>query len=141
MDSAKQYTASDLLNSITGMQDEQLVKDTFWKEDAKIILSIPLFEDMEEYVAWHPGPKGLFSVKSAYALGIRIRDQTAGPNASTSCAATCSFDWKKIWKMNVANKVKVFVWQFAHNSLPIKRNICKARSQVGHPLSYVPQIR
>jgi hypothetical protein len=27
--------------------------------------------------------------------------------------------------MNMANKVKVFVWQFAHNSLPVKRNIAK----------------
>jgi hypothetical protein len=25
----------------------------------------------------------------------------------------------------MANKVKVFVWQFAHNSLPVKRNIAK----------------
>jgi hypothetical protein len=74
------------------MWDEQLVKDTFWEEDAKIILSIPLFEDMEDYVAWHPDSKGLFSVKSAYALGIRIRYQTGGTNASTSSAATCSFD-------------------------------------------------
>jgi hypothetical protein len=36
-----------------------------------------------------------------------------------------SHEWKKIWKMNVANKVKVFVWQLAHNSLQVKQDIAR----------------
>lgn len=62
-------------------------------------------------------------MKSAYALGIKIRDQVNGADASPSSAS--NLNWKKIWKLNVANKVKVFVWQLAHNSLQVKMNIAK----------------
>jgi hypothetical protein len=33
---------------------------------------MPLYDDMEDFQACHPDPKGLFSVKSAYALGIKL---------------------------------------------------------------------
>ena len=82
-------------------------------------------EDTEDFLAWHPDPKGVFSVKSAYALGIEIRDKETGADASTSCTASYNFEWKEIWRLNVANKVKVFVWQMAHNSLQVKRNIAR----------------
>ena len=63
---------ADLINPITCSWDELLVRDTFWEEDASIILSMPLFENIEDYPAWHPDPKGMFSVKSAYALSISL---------------------------------------------------------------------
>ena len=44
------------------------------KEDADIILSIPVFEGMVDTVAWHDDAKGCFSAKSAYMLAIRKRD-------------------------------------------------------------------
>uniref|UniRef100_A0A0A8ZPW8 Reverse transcriptase zinc-binding domain-containing protein n=1 Tax=Arundo donax TaxID=35708 RepID=A0A0A8ZPW8_ARUDO len=116
---------ADLISPIIGSWDEQLVKDIFWEEDAEIILSMPLFDDMENFPAWYPDPKGLFLVKSAYALGIKIRDQVNRTDASHSYTAASSFDWKKIWRLKVANKVKVFVWQFAHNSLQVKMNIAR----------------
>jgi len=50
----RNYTrkVADLINPATGTWDEQLVRDIFWEEDAKIILSIPLFEDMEDFPAY-----------------------------------------------------------------------------------------
>ncbi|WVZ55127.1 hypothetical protein U9M48_005830 [Paspalum notatum var. saurae] len=50
----------DLINLISGSWDEELVRDTFWDEDSKIILAMPIFQDTEDYPAWHPDPKGLF---------------------------------------------------------------------------------
>lgn len=117
--------AGDLVNPITTSWDEQLIWDSFWDEDAKYILSMPLFEDMEDFPAWHPDPKGMFSVKSAYALGVRLRDKEKGADASSSSTAACTFDWKRIWRLDMANKGKVFVWQFAHNSLQVHNNIAR----------------
>jgi len=102
-----------------------LIKETFWDEDASIILALPISQDIDDSPAWHPDPKGVFSVKSAYALGIRIRDHHNGADASTSNGEASCFDWKRVWRMNVANKVKVFVWQLAHNSLQVKKNIAR----------------
>ena len=118
-------TVAELINPITGTWDEQLVKETFWDEDANIILALPISQDIDDFPAWHPDPKGVFSVKSAYTLGIRIRDHHNGADASTSNGEASCFDWKRVWRMNVANKVKVFVWQLAHNSLQVKKNIAR----------------
>jgi hypothetical protein len=45
------------------------------------------------FLAWHPDPKGMFSVKSAYALGIKIRDHQNNSNASSSGSEGSGFDW------------------------------------------------
>jgi ribonuclease HI len=121
---------ADLINPVSGTWDEQLLRETFWEEDVKIILTLPLVEDAEDFLAWHPDPKGIFSVKSAYSLGVRIRDQRTGADASSSSVSATSFDWKKIWRLKVANKIKVFIWQLAHNSLPVKVNIAKRGIQL-----------
>jgi len=34
-----------------------LINDIFLQEDAETILTIPLYEGMEDLVAWHPDPK------------------------------------------------------------------------------------
>ena len=91
---------------MTGLWDErQLVRENFWEEDANIILAMLLFKGMDDWL----DPNGFFSVKSAYALWTRLRENKNRADASTSKSKTASFEWKKIWRMNVANKVKVFV--------------------------------
>jgi ribonuclease HI len=116
---------SELINPVIGDWDEQLVRDTFHPEDANIILSLPVSCDRRDFPAWHPDPKGNFSVKSAYALGIKIRDHQNNCDASTSFAQGSGFDWNKIWNLNVQNKIKMFVWRVAHNALQVKSNISR----------------
>lgn len=59
---------ADLLDPATGSWDSQLVRDTFWEEDANLILAIPVHEGMDNKAAWHFDKKGTFSVKSAYKV-------------------------------------------------------------------------
>jgi hypothetical protein len=61
-----------------------LVTDTFWHEDAEIILTVPTDESLTDWPAWHFDPTGKFSVKSAYKLAVQLRDQMMGNDASTS---------------------------------------------------------
>ena len=35
--------------------------------------------------------------------------------------------WKKIWSINVPNKIKNFLWQACHEALPTKKNLCHQR--------------
>jgi hypothetical protein len=53
---------AELINPVIGTWDEQLIADIFCQEDARLIMSIPLREEMEDYPAWFPDPKGVFSV-------------------------------------------------------------------------------
>jgi len=39
----------ELINPATGYWDEQLIKDIFWEEDARLILSLPIVEDTEDF--------------------------------------------------------------------------------------------
>jgi hypothetical protein len=54
----------ELLDPHTGTWDDGLVYDSFWKEDADLILSLLVHEGMENMIAWHYNNNGLFSVKS-----------------------------------------------------------------------------
>jgi hypothetical protein len=50
--------------------DKQLVWDTFWAEDAELILMIPIGVESLDWPAWHFDSKGLFSIKSAYKIAV-----------------------------------------------------------------------
>jgi len=119
---------SELIDPHTDSWDEQLVRDTFWPEDAEEILRIPVNRDLQDWPAWHYDQAGIFSVKSAYKLAVQLLEQETGRDANSSNAAVLSdvqFKWHKIWQMKVPNKVKMFIWRFAHNSLPVRRNISR----------------
>jgi hypothetical protein len=79
---------SDLIDPVSGTWDEQLVMDTFWPEDAHIILAIPTDPQMEDWPAWHYDSKGLFSVKSAYKLAVQIRDSKLNKDALSSSSGS-----------------------------------------------------
>jgi ribonuclease HI len=122
-------SVSELLNPLTGGWDETLISALFAPEDAKTILSIGLGDDPEDRPAWHFDPKGAFSVKSAYKVGVTSRDRKKGRDAACSRAATensvVKFRWNNIWHLNAPNKLKMFVWRVAHNSLAIRMKIHK----------------
>jgi len=112
---------SELINPVTGVWDEQLIRETFWPEDANEILRISIAENLEDWHVWYFDAKCLFSVKSAYKVAVARRDTLASWDASTSgnVRDDSDFECYRIWKLNVPNKVKIFMWRFAHNSLPV----------------------
>lgn len=56
----------DVQGRSTGQWDQELVCQTFGKEDAEVILTIPVMENAGDLVAWDFDVLGVFSVKSAY---------------------------------------------------------------------------
>ena len=77
---------SDLIDPVTGNWDEQLVRDTFWSEDANQSMQIPLREGVQDFIAWHYDTRGLHSVKSAYKLQAqleRTRENGVQPTRGT----------------------------------------------------------
>jgi hypothetical protein len=119
---------SEFINPITGEWDEQLLRDTFSPEDVDEILQIPVDPNVADCPAWHYDAKGIFSVKSGYKLVVARRDTKIGQDASSSEVKGengGSYDWYTIWQLQVPNKVKMFIWRFAHNSLPVERNVAR----------------
>ncbi|WVZ50515.1 hypothetical protein U9M48_001761 [Paspalum notatum var. saurae] len=121
---------SDLIDPVSGRWDVQLVRDTFCLDDAEVILTIPINEASEDWPAWHFDVKGIFSVKSAYKRAVQVRDQEMGRDASSSSQPSVTgngsdFIWHKIWQLRYPNKINMFIWRLAHNSLPVKGNLAR----------------
>jgi hypothetical protein len=115
---------SDLINPVTDQWDESLLRDHFNMDDVKEILMIPIRPDMEDMLAWHYDSKGIFTVKSAYHLGVCLRDRDLNRDATSSRdAPEQNLLWKGLWNLKLPGKVLIFLWRFAHNSLPTKLNI------------------
>ncbi|KAK3157436.1 hypothetical protein QOZ80_2AG0122210 [Eleusine coracana subsp. coracana] len=115
----------ELMDSVQGGWDEQLVQDTFWPVDAEAIMSIPIGENVADWPAWHYDWKGKFSVKSAYKLAVQNHDRERGRDASASGDAgpnVQEFQWHKIWQMTCPNKVKM---------LAVRRNLRRRKVRSG----------
>lgn len=115
----------ELIGPLTGTWDEQLVNDTFWQEDAELILSIPISDGTYDWPAWHYDSKGRFSVRSAYNLAVQKREREVGCGTAVTCSSSSNtgFKWQKIWHLKIPNKAKMFLWRLAHNSLPVRKNL------------------
>lgn len=63
-----------------------------------------------------------FNVKSAYRFIQRTQAQTYGECSSTHTHALL---WKAIWKLNIPQKVCIFVWQACKEGLPSLHNLSR----------------
>lgn len=89
---------------------------TFHSRDKELILQIPLSYRREaDMWYWLHDPCGVYSVRSCYKL-LTHRDN----DSSTSI-------WRSLWKLELPNKVRNFLWQAATNVLPSAVNLVNRR--------------
>jgi hypothetical protein len=93
---------ADLLDTESVCWKEDLVRQTFIQTDAEAILKIPICGQLEDYIAWHPDNKGIFSVKSAYRVYTQntIDERQAG---SSSGGAGNDWErniWNRLWNLD-----------------------------------------
>ena len=101
---------------------EELVHRIFIPTDVHSILNIPLSSHLpHDRPVWAYTPKGQFTVRSAYKLVVIefLGESTTGsPNADTH-----KIFWRRLWGLNLPNKIKYFTWRVCHNILPTKMNL------------------
>lgn len=103
-----------------GKWDVTKVQQHFLPIDVECILKIRTASStLPDFVAWAPDKLGRFSVRSAYHLAVEIANAARG---SCSSPAGSSNAWKRIWSCNVPQKVKVFAWKAATDSLATMHN-------------------
>ena len=74
-----------------------------------------------DFLAWNYENLGIFSVRSAYRLAMRINHDMGMIGSSLESDGERRM-WKKLWNSFVPSKVKVFAWKLANNGLPTKAN-------------------
>ena len=89
-----------------------LIHDLFFALDADSILKIPLRRNMgEDFLAWLKEKTGIYSVRSAdRALVLKNQgDVAVGSMPVSSSYDNGSDKWKRLWKLSVVPKVRVFL--------------------------------
>lgn len=119
-DSHRYVGRNETVNSLfmpgTKQWDVNKVKELFTEEDAAAILSIPVPQrNVRDRVAWTQSVDGHYDVKTGYRVwqnqGLRVN------------RAIQSEGWGKIWRLNIPHKIKVFLWRFGRNNLPVKTRL------------------
>ena len=85
----------------------------------------PLSANDEDRIAWASSTSGDFVFKEAYNLA---RDDHSGANPP------CELDW--VWKVPTILKIKCFIWQCYHLSIPT-RSVLIARYESAQPLLHM----
>jgi hypothetical protein len=100
-----------------GAWNMELLQRHFIQADIEVILQIKLHpRRVDDVLAWAPAMNGLFTVKSAYWLGM---DELHRPSQGATSRAPNGRRaiWKTLWGCPAPPKVRVFAWKLATNSL------------------------
>jgi hypothetical protein len=101
---------------------EELITTIFSPEEARVIASIPLCPTLPlDRLVWRGTTSGVFSVRSAYHMGMEIKKKRN--NGSTSRDEYRHCVWSTLWSLGVPNTVKIFLWRACNDLLPTKCNL------------------
>ena len=75
-----------------------------------------------DLVSWHYKKSGMFSVKSAYRLALNLKDNRGETGISSAAVNEERRPWDVIWKAKVRQKIRIFAWRAATNSLAVQVN-------------------
>jgi hypothetical protein len=115
---------SDLIEPSTKMWKEDMVRKVFYPPDVETVLQIKIPACAgEDWLAWSYDQSSMFSVKSAYRLGLDLKERGIKAGGSSRHAGEREM-WDVIWKANVPPKIRVFGWKFATNSLGVQATRC-----------------
>ncbi|KAL4387745.1 hypothetical protein GQ457_09G029190 [Hibiscus cannabinus] len=100
-----------------------VIHDLFSPDQAHLILRMPLPSTPQpDLLVWRADRTSTYSVKSGYKVLLQglasvYPSETVMP--STSIVGL----YNRIWKANVPSKVRITVWRFVRNYIPIFRNL------------------
>jgi hypothetical protein len=115
------HTVDELINPVTGMWDEQLIRENFLQIDVERILKIPLSVHLnEDFVAWHKTNSHTFSVRSAYFLEWEHQFGTRTRREDGQGSSRINPVWEKVWKLDIPSKIKKNMWRSLHGVVPGK---------------------
>nr|XP_027123998.1 uncharacterized protein LOC113740655 [Coffea arabica] len=100
---------------------------TFNSEDAERILSIPIsLAGKEDNNFWIHSPTGQYKVSTRYKVRMKEKEtqervgyKGAGPSTHNAAKQM----WSCLWKLNIKQKLKTFMWKCINNSLSVKEVI------------------
>lgn len=122
--------ASTFLDA-NGAWDLQKLSHAFLHVDVNDIVKIKTScRGGDDFLAWHLEKNGMFTVRGAYRLAVNIQRREIGGEAASSQLDGCNLVWNHIWKCPVPQKVRIFAWKAATNSLATRDNKRRRRLEL-----------
>ena len=99
-----------------------LIKKTFLPFEVDTILSIPLsYSFPDDKLIWLGNKRGVFTVRSAYYMALLLVETCNEGESSVGDPRTLL--WKKVWHLNLPEKIRIFAWQACMNTLPTMQHL------------------
>lgn len=117
---------SQFIDPVTRSWDEAIIRKYCFPHDADTILQIKLpQQNTDDFVAWQFESNGIFSVKSAYRLGLQPKLRGLSRGQSSAELGGDRSIWNLVWKAPVPQKIRVFAWRLATDTLAVAEKLNK----------------
>ena len=104
---------------------EERVREELMPQEANVVLSIPLSNRRpEDTLIWQKSKNAVYTTKSAYRL---LADSEALKQPGQSNSTANNGLWKKLWSLDIPNKVKHFLWRAVVNHFPQRRTCSRGK--------------
>ncbi|KAF5475754.1 hypothetical protein F2P56_007529 [Juglans regia] len=125
MNQWKEEKVSKLIDPVAKTWKEGVIRNLFSYEEATVILQIPLSRlgNCDKQI-WGFTKHGIFTVRSAYHLGMERKRRTRGEVSKVEKSVAV---WKQMWRLEVPAVVKIFLWKALNNILPTNSNLFKKK--------------
>lgn len=116
---------ADLIDQGAHCWKQPLLVQTFIPEEVQAIKAIPLsIIDKEDILVWSPVKNDIFFVKSTYHFHHSMYLSKKGTSSTDNISPIA---WKSIQKLNVPNRIKIFIWKACKEILSTFLNLMKKR--------------
>ncbi|KAM1255800.1 hypothetical protein ACFX2G_030595 [Malus domestica] len=124
----------DLIDPASNSWKANIIRVGFNREEAYTILSIPLsYFGCVDKLVWHYSTNGIYFVKSGYGVAMDLMENGAlgkKGQGATSDQQKLNKVWVWIWRLQVPNKIKLFIWRCCRNALAVRRNLQRRHMKV-----------
>ncbi|XP_074318513.1 uncharacterized protein LOC141655326 [Silene latifolia] len=94
----------------------------------KILATYIPCQPLDDSLYWKFSKHGVYTVKSGYYVAKALSDgPTTGADRSRMPHTIVAFCKSKLWKLPISNKLKVFLWKFMANALPVGSEFLKRK--------------
>jgi hypothetical protein len=110
----------DLIDPTLAIWKTSAIHNLFDSISANEILKICISKEIGTDYLWAPSTNGKFMVSSAYRFLYEV---------SSNNASSLNFPhfWKSLWKLNLNDRLRLFIWKIAWNILPTKERLSQIR--------------
>lgn len=116
---------ASLIDQDTKQWDSARIDHLFLHLEAVKIKSIPLcVTNQADCMIWPRCRDGIYSVKTSYQLLCKMDSLN---RASGSDMASKSAFWRRLWKVKVSNKIKIFLWLACSEALLTRSNLLQRK--------------